>query len=75
MPRLPHSPTPLARPFATRLSPQRDIKEHGKLNFHLYLALKRALYKPSAFFKGVLLPLCEDRCSLREALILSLIHI
>merc|ERR1719498_1346296 len=50
---------------------QRDVKEHGKLNFHLYLALKRALYKPSAFFKGVLLPLCEGRCSLREALIIS----
>jgi essential nuclear protein 1 len=50
---------------------QRDIKEQGKLNFHLYLALKKALYKPSAFFKGVLLPLCEGRCSLREALIIS----
>ena len=50
---------------------QRDVKEHGKLNFHLYLALKKALYKPSAFFKGLLLPLCEGRCSLREALIVS----
>ncbi len=46
-----------------------DIKSHKKLNFHLYLALKKALYKPSAFFKGVLLPMCEDRCTLREALI------
>ena len=50
---------------------QRDIKEHGKLNFHLYLALKKALYKPSAFFKGVLLPLCEGKCSLRESLIIG----
>jgi len=50
---------------------QRDIKQHGKLNFHLYLALKRALYKPSAFFKGLLLPLCETRCSVREALIIG----
>ena len=50
---------------------QNDIKAHGKLNFHLYLALKKALYKPSAFFKGVLLPLCEGRCTVREALILS----
>lgn len=50
---------------------QRDIKRHGKLNFHLYLALKRALYKPSAFFKGLLLPLCEERCTVREALIVA----
>ena len=52
-------------------SPQHDIKANGKLNFHLYLALKRALYKPSAFFKGLLLPLCETGCTLREGLIIS----
>ena len=50
---------------------QNDIADHGKLNFHLYLALKRALYKPSAFFKGLLLPLCEGRCTVREALIIG----
>jgi essential nuclear protein 1 len=31
----------------------------GKLNVHLYDALKKALYKPSAFFLGILFPLCE----------------
>jgi essential nuclear protein 1 len=31
----------------------------GKLNVHLYEALKKGLYKPAAFFKGVLFPLCE----------------
>ena len=31
----------------------------GKLNVHLYEALKKSLYKPAAFFKGVLFPLCE----------------
>ncbi len=31
----------------------------GKLNLHLYEALKKSLYKPAAFFKGVLFPLCE----------------
>ena len=50
---------------------QNDIQDNGKLNFHLYLALKKALYKPSAFFKGVLLPLCEGRCTVREALIIA----
>lgn len=49
---------------------QHDIKANGKLNFHLYLALKKALYKPAAFFKGVLLPLGEGAATLREALII-----
>jgi hypothetical protein len=32
---------------------------NGKLNVHLYEALKKSLYKPSAFFLGILFPLCE----------------
>lgn len=31
----------------------------GKLNVQLYEALKKGLYKPAAFFKGILFPLCE----------------
>lgn len=30
-----------------------------KLNYHLYQALKKAMYKPAAFFKGIVIPLCE----------------
>ena len=39
----------------------------------LYLqAMKKALFKPAAFFKGFLLPLCESgTCTLREATIVS----
>ncbi|KAJ3044188.1 hypothetical protein HDV00_002865 [Rhizophlyctis rosea] len=49
-----------------------DIAETKKLNYHLYMALKKALYKPGAFFKGLLLPLCESgTCTLREAAILG----
>jgi len=48
-----------------------DIATEKKLNFHLYVALKKALYKPSAFFKGILLPLCEDRPSVKEAVIIA----
>ena len=49
-----------------------DISEYKRLNFHLYMSLKKALYKPAAFFKGILLPLCESgTCTLREALIIS----
>lgn len=36
-----------------------DIDEYKKLNFHLYQALKKALFKPGAFMKGILIPLCE----------------
>ena len=49
-----------------------DIHETKKLNVHLYKALKRALYKPAAFFKGFLFPLVESStCTLREAHIVS----
>lgn len=47
-----------------------DIAENKKLNYHLYMALKKSLYKPSAFFKGFLLPLCDD-VNLREAAIVG----
>ncbi|KAL9108079.1 MAG: hypothetical protein Q9227_007054 [Pyrenula ochraceoflavens] len=49
-----------------------DIYEHRKLNVHLYNALKKSLYKPSAFFKGFLFPLVQSgTCTLREAHIIS----
>ncbi|MEW5302554.1 MAG: hypothetical protein WDW36_005327 [Sanguina aurantia] len=51
---------------------RREIREHHKLHFALFQALKKATYKPGAFFKGILLPLCQTRtCTLREAVILS----
>ena len=49
-----------------------DISEYKRLNFHLYQAIKKSLFKPAAFFKGVLLPLCESgTCTLREATIVA----
>ena len=48
-----------------------DIYETKKLNLHLYNALKKALYKPAAFFKGFLFPLVIENCTLREANIIS----
>jgi essential nuclear protein 1 len=48
-----------------------DIYETKKLNVHLYDALKKALYKPAAFFKGFLFPLVIDGCTLREANVIS----
>jgi len=47
-----------------------NIGKYKKLNFHYYEALKKAFFKPAAFFKGVLLPLADDNCTLLEATIL-----
>ncbi|KAM0130313.1 hypothetical protein ACHAP3_007452 [Botrytis cinerea] len=49
-----------------------DIFETNHLNVHLFKALKKALYKPAAFFKGFLFPLIgSGTCTLREARIIS----
>ncbi|CAG9997447.1 unnamed protein product [Clonostachys byssicola] len=49
-----------------------DIYENKKLNVHLFNSLKKALYKPAAFFKGFLFPLVgSGSCTLREAHIIS----
>jgi essential nuclear protein 1 len=49
-----------------------DIFIHKKLNFHLYLALKKATYKPAGFYRGILLPLAAGGdCTLQEAVIFA----
>lgn len=34
-------------------------KDNRKLHVHYYDALKRALYKPAAFFKGIVFPMLD----------------
>lgn len=47
-----------------------DIFTNKRLNFHLYLALRKATYKPAGFYRGIILPLAASGdCTLREALI------
>lgn len=47
-----------------------DIAECKKLNDHLYRALEKALFKAGAFFKGIIIPLCNSgNCTYREATI------
>ena len=49
-----------------------DIKQNKKLHFQLYQALKKALFKPLAFMKGILIPLSDaPDCTLREAVIVG----
>jgi essential nuclear protein 1 len=38
-----------------------DIAQNKKLNPQFYECLKRALYKPGAFFKGLIFPVLEVR--------------
>jgi essential nuclear protein 1 len=57
-----------------------NIQEHHegrKLDVQLYDALKKAIYKPGAFFKGILFPLlqvCLDYLRLSLGLLMSLWH-
>ncbi|KAM0787473.1 hypothetical protein ACM66B_003549 [Microbotryomycetes sp. NB124-2] len=83
----PHATFAAARIFASNLDPKQsqkfykeillekvreEIRETGKLSVHTYMALKKAIYKPAAFFKGLLFPLCESgTCTLREAAIIG----
>lgn len=48
-----------------------DIAANKRLNYHLYAALKKAIFKPSAFFRGIILPLAQEECTAREAIIIS----
>jgi essential nuclear protein 1 len=70
----PHALLAATKIFASNLDPKqsqkfyRDILSdrvreeifmNKKLSVQSYFALKKALYKPAAFFKGLLFPLCE----------------
>ena len=47
-----------------------NIFKYKKLNCHLYRAVKKAIFKTGAFFRGFLLPLAEDATA-REAVIIG----
>ncbi|KAF8822793.1 bystin protein [Cardiosporidium cionae] len=50
---------------------RKDIQLKKKLNYHYYMALKKALFKPSAWIKGILFPLLTEDCTLKEATIVG----
>ena len=70
----PHALLAATRIFASNLDPKQsqrfykdiladrireEILINKKLSVQSYMALKKAVYKPAAFFKGLLFPLCE----------------
>jgi len=49
-----------------------EIVEKKKLHWSIYQSLRKACYKPAAFYKGIILPMCEaGDCTLREATIVG----
>lgn len=50
-----------------------NISAHKKLNYHLYMSVKKAMFKPNALFKGFVLPLSKDASSREAAIIGSLL--
>lgn len=46
-----------------------EDSENHTLDYHIYRAIRKSLYKPGAFFKGFLLPLVDQHCTVREATI------
>jgi essential nuclear protein 1 len=48
-----------------------DIQSNKKLNPQYYEALKIALFKPAAVFKGLIFPLLDNGCTLKESAIVA----
>jgi len=48
-----------------------ETHQGRKLDVQLFDALKKSLYKPGAFFKGILFPLVQSGCTLKEAAIVA----
>lgn len=49
-----------------------DIKDNKKLNSHYYDSLIKSIYKPAAFFKGIVLEICDcPESNLKEASIIA----
>ncbi|KAK2198213.1 Bystin [Babesia duncani] len=50
---------------------RKDINKNKKLNHHLYMALKKAMFKIIPWFKSILVPLVEEGCLYKEAAIIG----
>lgn len=37
----------------------KDVNEEKKLNYHLFKALQKAVYRPASFFKGIIFAFME----------------
>jgi essential nuclear protein 1 len=70
----PHATFAATKIFASNLNPKQsqnfykeillekfreEVSKNGRVSVQMFGALKKAIYKPAAFFKGLLFPLCE----------------
>lgn len=65
--------SPLAEIFYSKYllpSIRSDINKNKKLNIHYYNCLKKAIFKPAGFFKGIILPL-SNNANAKEASIVG----
>jgi len=53
---------------------RKDIQDRHKLNVHYYQALKRALFKPGPFFKGLIFPLAKDATAQEAVIVGSILN-
>lgn len=51
-----------------------NIKKYNKLNIHLYNCLKKAIYKPAGFFKGIIFPMAENLTAKEANIIGSILN-
>jgi len=51
-------------------SVRQNIRTTKRLNFHYYQSVRKAIFKPKAFYRGIIIPLCQSGCTGREAIIL-----
>ena len=51
-----------------------DIRKNKKLNIHYYNSLKKSLFKPAAFFKGIILTLSKSLSSREAGIIGSILR-
>ncbi|KAL7715758.1 Bystin [Entamoeba marina] len=70
-----HSTSSIAEKFMnTFLLPiiRNSMHKTKKLHFQEYLAVKRCIYQPAAFFKGIIFPLCQTNdVTFKEATIIA----
>ncbi|EAN31591.1 Bystin family protein [Theileria parva strain Muguga] len=48
-----------------------NLSSNKTLNHHYYESLMKAMFKPTAWFKGILLPLVQEGCTYREGAIIG----
>jgi essential nuclear protein 1 len=52
---------------------RQDIKKNKKLNIHYYNCLRKSIFKPAGFFKGIIIPMSDNTTTKEASIIGSII--